>query len=79
MVELQKKYNLKVNNFGLFNFVGFISLYSREFSRFFILKSPITRLLLVPGCSLILSIFSSEIDISYYIIANFPLNIKNLI
>ena len=51
MVELQKKYNLKVNNFGLFNFVGFISLYSRECSRFFIvwaqtLLSPLVSSLL---------------------------------
>ena len=35
MVEIQKKYNLKVKKFGLINFVGFISLYSRECSRFF--------------------------------------------
>ena len=51
MVELQKKYNLKVNNFGLINFVGFISLYSRECSRFFVvwaqtLLSPLVSSLL---------------------------------
>ena len=51
MVELQKKYNLKVNNFGLINFVGFISLYNRECSRFFVvwaqtLLSPLVSSLL---------------------------------
>ena len=33
MVELQKKYNLRVNKFGLLNIVGFFSLYTRECSR----------------------------------------------
>ena len=51
MVELHKKYNLKVNNFGLINFVGFISLYYRECSRFFVvwaqtLLSPLVSSLL---------------------------------
>ena len=51
MVEIQKKYNLKVNKFGFINFVGFISLYSRECSRFFVvwaqtLLSPLVSSLL---------------------------------
>jgi len=51
MVELQKKYNLKVNKFGFINYVGFISLYSRECSRFFVvwaqtLLSPLVSSLL---------------------------------
>ena len=51
MVELQKKYNLKVNKFGFVNYVGFISLYSRECSRFFVvwaqtLLSPLVSSLL---------------------------------
>ena len=51
MVEIQKKYNLKVNKFGFINYVGFISLYSRECSRFFVvwaqtLLSPLVSSLL---------------------------------
>ena len=51
MVEIQKKYNLKVAKFGLINFVGLFSLYSRECSRFFIvwaqtLLSPLVSSLL---------------------------------
>ena len=51
MVELQKKYNLKVNKFGFINYVGFFSLYSRECSRFFVvwaqtLLSPLVSSLL---------------------------------
>ena len=51
MVELQKKYNLKVNKFGPINLVGFFSLYSRECSRFFVvwaqtLLSPLVSSLL---------------------------------
>ena len=60
MVELQKKYNLKVNKFGFVNYVGFISLYSRECSRFFVvwaqtLLSPlVSSLLFLSGLSLAL-------------------------
>ena len=51
MVELQKKYNLKVSKFGFINTVGLFSLYSRECSRFFIvwaqtLLSPLVSSLL---------------------------------
>lgn len=51
MVEIQKKYNLKVNKFGFINLVGFLALYSRECSRFFIvwaqtLLSPLVSSLL---------------------------------
>ena len=51
MVELQKKYNLKVSKFGFINIVGLISLYSRECSRFFVvwaqtLLSPLVSSLL---------------------------------
>ena len=51
MVEIQKKYTLKVNKFGFINFVGFFSLYSRECSRFFVvwaqtLLSPLVSSLL---------------------------------
>ena len=51
MVEIQKKYNLKVNKFGFINITGFISLYSRECSRFFVvwaqtLLSPLVSSLL---------------------------------
>ena len=51
MVELQKKYNLRVNKFGFINIVGFFSLYTRECSRFFVvwaqtLLSPLVSSLL---------------------------------
>ncbi len=51
MVEMQKKYDLKVAKFGLINYVGLFSLYSRECSRFFIvwaqtLLSPLVSSLL---------------------------------
>ena len=51
MVEIQKKYNLRVNKFGLFNATGFVSLYTRECSRFFVvwaqtLLSPLVSSLL---------------------------------
>ena len=51
MVEIQKKYNLKVNKFGFINTTGFISLYARECSRFFVvwaqtLLSPLVSSLL---------------------------------
>ena len=51
MVEIQKKYNLKVNKFGFINLVGFFALYSRECSRFFVvwaqtLLSPLVSSLL---------------------------------
>ena len=51
MVELQKKYKINVKNFGVINFTGFISLYLRECSRFFVvwaqtLLSPLVSSLL---------------------------------
>ena len=51
MVEIQKKYNLRVNKFGFINSTGFISLYTRECSRFFVvwaqtLLSPLVSSLL---------------------------------
>ena len=51
MVEIQKKYKLKVNKFGFINSTGFISLYARECSRFFVvwaqtLLSPLVSSLL---------------------------------
>ncbi len=51
MVEIQKKYNLRVNKFGLINATGFVSLYTRECSRFFVvwaqtLLSPLVSSLL---------------------------------
>ena len=51
MVEIQKKYNLKVNKFGFINATGFVSLYTRECSRFFVvwaqtLLSPLVSSLL---------------------------------
>ena len=51
MVEIQKKYKLRVNKFGFINSTGFISLYTRECSRFFVvwaqtLLSPLVSSLL---------------------------------
>ena len=51
MVEIQKKYNLSVNKFGFINATGFVSLYTRECSRFFVvwaqtLLSPLVSSLL---------------------------------
>ena len=51
MVEIQKKYNLRVNKFGFINATGFVSLYTRECSRFFVvwaqtLLSPLVSSLL---------------------------------
>ncbi len=51
MVEIQKKYKINVKKFGIINFTGFISLYLRECSRFFVvwaqtLLSPLVSSLL---------------------------------
>ena len=51
MVEIHKKYKINVKNFGSVNYVGFISLYLRECSRFFVvwaqtLLSPLVSSLL---------------------------------
>ena len=51
MVEIEKKYKINVKKFGIFNFEGFISLYLRECSRFFVvwaqtLLSPLVSSLL---------------------------------
>ena len=51
MVEKQKKYKINVKKFGIINFTGFISLYLRECSRFFVvwaqtLLSPLVSSLL---------------------------------
>ena len=51
MVEIEKKYKINVKKFGIFNYEGFISLYLRECSRFFIvwaqtLLSPLISSLL---------------------------------
>ena len=51
MVEIEKKYKINVKKFGIINFEGFISLYLRECSRFFVvwaqtLLSPLVSSLL---------------------------------
>ena len=51
MVEIQKKYNLKVNKFGFINFTGFHFTLCGECSRFFVvwaqtLLSPLVSSLL---------------------------------
>jgi ABC-2 type transporter. len=51
MVEIEKKYKINVKKFGIFNYEGFISLYLRECSRFFVvwaqtLLSPLISSLL---------------------------------
>ena len=51
MVEIEKKYKINVKKFGIINLEGFISLYLRECSRFFVvwaqtLLSPLVSSLL---------------------------------
>ena len=59
MVEIQKKYNLKVNKFGFINLQVLFFLYSRECSRFFVvwaqtLLSPLVSSLFLSVLSLAL-------------------------